>query len=146
MSDPTFTPDGLSVSYWANKRNGAESGTLMIVPADGSAPPRPVLATTSDQDADPAWSPDGSLLAFRRSEKEDWNIWLTDRDGKSLRRLTKARGRDQDPEWSPDGTRIVFRSERDGDPDLFVMNADGSKQRLVASRRGDDGKPSWNRR
>lgn len=95
----------------------------------------------------PAWSPDGSQIAFssyelvgERTEKE---LYLMDADGANMRRLTNSPGSDWYPSWCPDGTRIAFVSERDGDKEVYVMNADGSGQQNVTLSPGADSQPAW---
>ena len=146
MSDPTFTPDGRNVTYWASARTNVDGGSLMTVPVDGSRSPRRLVPGEPGENADPVWSPDGTRLAFRRAEPGGYNIWVADRDGNGLERLTQAKGNDQEPSWSPDGRRIVFRSARSGVSDIYVMDADGSDQRLVAHHPKAQTGPAWNRR
>ena len=146
LDDPTFTPDGQSVTYWASEPTDLNGGTLMMAPVDGSSGPKVFLPGKPGQDADPAWSPDGSQLTFRRRGKDGHNIWVVNRDGTGLTQLTTAPGDDQDPSWSPDGRRIAFKSARNGEPDIFVMNADGSNQHLVLHNPEADDAPAWTRR
>ena len=146
LDDPTFTPDGASVTYWASEPSDLNGGTLMMVPTSGSSAPEVFLPGRPGQDADPAWSPDGSQLTFRRRGKDGHNIWVVNRDGSGLTQLTTAPGDDQDPSWSPDGRRIAFKSARNGEPDIFVMNADGSNQHLVLHNPEADDAPAWTRR
>ncbi len=81
---------------------------LFTIRPDGSG----VKALThSDLDNfDPAWSPDGSSIAFTRSDGQRSTIWKMDASGANLRQLTprKSGVRDSQPAWSPDGLRIVF--------------------------------------
>jgi Tol biopolymer transport system component len=75
----------------------------------------------------PAWSPDGSRIAFNGASGE--GVFVMNVDGTSERYL--ARG--GNPDWSPDGTRIIFNDA--DEQGIFVMNADGSGVvRLVDSR------------
>lgn len=112
--------------------NGVE---LHVANADGSG----ATALTSDElyQQDPAWSPDGSTIAFTASNQSDyaWEIFLVNPDGSDLRRITDYDGYDQGPVWSPDGRSIAFTSDRYRGPDRqgesqeglpYVMNADGS--------------------
>jgi dipeptidyl aminopeptidase/acylaminoacyl peptidase len=73
----------------------------------------------------PAWSPDGSQIAFNGAAHD--GIFVMNADGTGVRHL----GRGHNPDWSPDGTRIVFDDE-DG---IFAMHADGSAVRKVIDRR-----------
>jgi len=80
--------------------------------------------------AEPAWSPDGTRMAFVLSTPEhlgayagDGDIYLVNADGSGLTQLTEGL-QAAAPAWSPDGTRIVFA--RDQGTSLVVMNADGS--------------------
>lgn len=69
-------------------------------------------------DSDPAWSPDGKLVAFtsNRTDEPDNNrntdIWIVAADntdkGQTLRRLTTNPGSDDSPAWSPDGRSITY--------------------------------------
>lgn len=56
---------------------------------------------------DPAWSPDGSLLAVSRmDEREQVDIWLVDRDGRGLRRVMDTPEVDRRPVWlTREGTK-----------------------------------------
>jgi dipeptidyl aminopeptidase/acylaminoacyl peptidase len=69
----------------------------------------------------PAWSPDGSKIAFWRKD----GIYLAERGGGRLRLIRK---RGLSPSWSPDGTKIAYSDSNR----IYVMNADGTGQRLLA--------------
>ena len=96
----------------------------------------------------PAWSPDGTEIAFASGGARYEQIWIVGVDGTNLRRLTGPNVIDADPQWSPDGRRIVFRRidpyrARKGYA-LFVVNIDGSGERQLtpwALRAGDH--PDW---
>lgn len=75
-----------------------------------------LLKLTSNQvwDTDPAWSPDGTKIAFSSERDGDFDadIWVMAADGTGMVNRTDGAGRDVQPAWSPDGTKIVF--VRDG--------------------------------
>jgi Tol biopolymer transport system component len=62
------------------------------------------------EDAQPAWSPDGTRIAFERWEdSSDPELWIMDADDSgTARRLLQERQTGRGPVWSPDGSRIAF--------------------------------------
>ena len=73
----------------------------------------------------PAWSPDGSRIAFNSDEPRPRDIYVMNADGSDVTPLTDNSDQDYSPAWSPDGSRIAFVSDRLG-VHIYVMNADGS--------------------
>jgi dipeptidyl aminopeptidase/acylaminoacyl peptidase len=94
-------------------------------------------------DVFPAWSPDGSRLAFTRSfylEGQTANIFAVDRSGSNLRLIARD-GNNLAPDWSPDGTRIAYAHGYHGF-ELRVMSADGSGRRSLGPA-GPVSHPRW---
>lgn len=110
------------------KANGAELAPLTIHPGF---------------DGDPAWSPDGSKIAFTSNRDGNTEIYVMNADGSNQVRLTSHGASDYQPTWSPDGTKIAFSSDRNGNTDVYVMNANGSNQVRLTVSAAPDGDPYW---
>jgi Tol biopolymer transport system component len=100
-------------------------------------------------DVDPAWSPDGTKIAFMRDSANVTNsgsaqdIYVMNADGTGQVRLTDDSGDDSSPAWSPDGTKIAFRSNREQSSDIWIMDADGGNVRRLTNNGGANTNPSW---
>jgi len=90
---------------------------------------------------DPAWSPNGSTIAFASKRSGTFDLYAMSRDGSGSRRLTSTKEDDAQPAWSPDGDRIAFA--RAASSRLFVMNADGSGARRVTDEDVEESEPAW---
>ena len=102
------------------------------------------LTSNVAEDSTPAWSPDGSKIAFTSNRDGAGDIYLMDADGSDVVRLTYTPARETSPVWSPDGKKIIFDSERDGNRELYIMNIDGSDQtRLTFNPTADAGAVSF---
>lgn len=90
---------------------------------------------------EPAWSPDGTRIAFYTNRDGNFEIYTVRPDGTDLKRLTDNDARDTELNWSPDGTRIAFISNRDGQGTIYVMNADGTDPARLLEGRANS--PVW---
>jgi Tol biopolymer transport system component len=111
--------------------------------ADGTG----VTRLTNDplRDAEPAWSPDGTKIAFTSNRDGNHEIYVLNADGTGVTRLTNDPLRDAEPAWSPDGTKIAFSRSGYLGPEIlveqiYVMNADGSGAKGLTTNGWG---PSW---
>lgn len=87
----------------------------------------------------PAWSPDGSEIAFSMNG----SIWLVPVAGGEATQLTANANYDGDPSWSPDGKRIAFSRDTGRVIDIWSINADGSDERAVTQDKLISVAPGW---
>ena len=125
----------------SNGRILYEDGSYLVsMNPDGSGKARLHGAAAG---AAPAWSPDGSLIAFQAVIRGDSDIYVVDAAGSRIREITFSRAFDGDPSWSPDGRRLAFESNRDGNVDVFTIGLDGSNETRLTTSAAFDGDPAW---
>jgi Tol biopolymer transport system component len=101
--------------------------------ADGNN--KRALTTTSTQ-SEPAWSPDGTKIAFRGDVNGEFDIVILDAEDGSTTHVDLP-GVQWTPTWSPDGRWIAFAQRMSqGDPfEIYRMRSDGSDVTLVSGGR-----------
>ncbi len=117
---------------------------IYVMDANGSNEIR--LTTSLAYDDQPAWSPDGSTLAFMTDRDGNFEIYSMPGVGGVPTRLTNNPAADGFPAYSPDGTKIAFVRGDLRNPSTFeiwVMNANGSNQLRLTNDTVIDGVPSW---
>jgi len=106
----------------------------------------------------PAWSPDGSRIAFASTPNGNYDIFVLALAPTQSRadatepaelvlevvNLTNDPAKDMRPARSPDGSQIAFASNRGGDFDIFVVNADGSgRLQNLTQTPANEFNPAW---
>lgn len=140
---PAISPDGRRI---AAARFDGNVPSIYVMDADGTNLKK---VGRSSGDYWPAWSPDGSRIAFRSTVDVGGNafgrIFLMNVDGTGLVQLTEDPDptdpyspSDDCPRWSPDGNKILFT--RNGV--LQTMNADGTGLTSLGNEDGS-GPADW---
>jgi Tol biopolymer transport system component len=153
---PTWSPDGTKIAFVREVPEGPflDRREIFVMTADGQDATRLSFRDPAAGDLaafEPAWSPDGSRIAFTRTVPSPSlitadDIFVMNADGTNVTRLThndtSIGQTNSSPSWSPDGSRIAFFSSRDGRAGIFTMRSDGTDvTRLSGGDRGRE--PAW---
>ncbi len=111
------------------------------------ANPTNITNTSNTFSQNPAWSPDGTKIAFARAQSTPAghsDIYVMNANGSNVIRLTATSNNDEgEPAWSPDGTKIAYHSDQNSNLDIYVMNANGSNPTRLTTDPDDDTQPAW---
>lgn len=100
---------------------------------------RPVRLTYSPAlEVSPTWSPNGYEIAFSSDRTGAPQVYVMDREGSNLRRLTWVGGYNDQAAWSPMGDRLAFARQA-GDFQIMTIAADGSDEKWL----GVGEQPKW---
>ncbi len=133
---PTPTPSKLiysSIDTVSGKKQ------IYSIKSDGTGKTNLSNSSTTD-DTDLAWSPDGTKIAFGRN-----GLWVMNADGSNqvnLNVFNYSVWYADDPSWSPDSSRIVLK-QWTSTPDLFVINADGTNFSRVTDSSDHEDWMTW---
>jgi TolB protein len=128
----TWSPDGKEIVF-AGFAKGSPRQWLYAVPADGSTAPRPLtIHAQIARPSQPAWSPDGSKIAFSITTLPDAGLYVMNADGTDVRRIADGHG----AVWSPDSSMLAFRENGN-----HTVHVDGTH--LVDLPRGSWAGLSW---
>jgi Tol biopolymer transport system component len=141
---PSWSPDGITVAFLRGK-TGCEASrpggaAIHLIGPDGSNERQLTFPSESQTDESPAWSPDGSMIAFVRYVVADSTvtagaIYVIEADGTGERKVADL-GSMTTVSWSPDGGYLGFT-----DGGTRIVAQDGSDLRAV----GDEESccPAW---
>jgi Tol biopolymer transport system component len=119
---------------------------LWVLPLEGARPEAELcdlLSSTRDE-TNPQYSPDGTKVAFESSRSGYSEIWVSSRNAADARQLTHFNGpATGSPHWSPDGTGLVFDSRMNRIGTIFVIPVAGGVPKAISSGQAHSVVPSW---
>jgi dipeptidyl aminopeptidase/acylaminoacyl peptidase len=110
---PALSPDGGQIVYVLRTSDAEADRSVRSLWRVGTQTGEPEQLTRGQQDNAPAWSPDGTRLAFLRAQDGPAQLWLLPSGGGEPEQLTTLPLGAGDPVWSPDGTKIAFCAAAD---------------------------------
>jgi Tol biopolymer transport system component len=117
----SWSPDSRQIAF-ADLRDNGSIPQIYTMGANGASQLRVRPDVDTQIETDPAWSPDGTRIAFVRRSQTATDLFLMNPDGSGLVNLTNTPAAPKSsPTWSPDGKRIAFVSKGD----VFAISAGG---------------------
>ena len=143
VSNLAWTPNGREIVF-ASRLGG--KNRLYRIPVEGGG--AEWLAATGSEAQYPAFSRDGSRLAWRQNTSDEDIFRLALKSGSEsippVASLIVSTALEASPRYSPDGKRIAFVSNRSGSDEIWVCGGDGENPIRLTSFRGPlAGSPSW---
>ena len=114
---------------------------LQVADADGQGVQ--TVLKSAEPLISPAWSPDGSKLAYVSFEDRKPVIYVQNMLTGSRQMLANFKGSNSAPSWSPDGSKLALVLTRDDGSQLYTINADGSGLKRLTFGGGIDTEPDW---
>ncbi len=127
---PALSPDGKRATFKA-------LNDLWIYDIGASARR---LTNDTYYEIDPAWSPDGSKIAYASDKAGSQDIYIRDVTNGNEVRATSLPGAEVAPAWSRDGRMLAFTTQAG---DVAVLTLDTSEVRTVLKGLNAPGRPTW---
>lgn len=140
QGDPSFSPTGEHLAFVSNKEGEPKIYIIQLSPTLSN----PHLLTKKYRGSNcPAWSPDGTKIAFCAITKGVRQIHVYDMLNREDFQVTFSSGNKESPSWAADSEHLVFSGLNGKIFDLYVINIVTSKITKITEGMGNKRFPSW---
>lgn len=143
---PSFSPDGKQIAFVSNK-DGSPRVYLMDIPPPNMSLKNikaKMLSKYSKESSAPAWSPDGTKIAYCAMTNGIRQIWMYDLEKNEERQLTQGKVHKENPSWGPNSQHLVYNTNDPvADSELYIINTNQQGSSKISSGKGDKRFPCW---
>jgi TolB protein len=140
--EPAPNPPGGGSGTLAFAMLAGAQRDLFALPHGASQPIR--LTDNPADDRDPAWSPDGTRIAFSSRRDGNWELYVLALRTGEITRVTYDLAYEGEPAWSPDSQWLVYEAYYEGNLDIYIIKSDGAEGPYQITRNpGPDYDPAW---
>lgn len=130
------------IAYVVAKRNmNPPRYELQVADSDGYNPESIVESTQPIMS--PAWSPDGSRLAYVSFERRRAEIYVQNLLVGTREPVASYSGINGAPAWSPDGRKLALTLSQDGNPEIYILDLVSKALTRLTDSAAIDTEPTW---
>jgi len=116
---------------------------LQVADTDGFNPKN--IVKSAEPIMSPAWSPDGSKIAYVSFESKKSAIYIQTLATGERQKVSDLPGINGAPAWSPDGSQLALTLSKDGNPDIYVLDLASRNLTRITDHFAIDTEPSWSK-
>ncbi len=114
---------------------------LQVADVDGYNPN--TLLTTNQPLLSPAWSPEGTRLAYVSFEGQGSAVYVQEVATGRRERVSAEPGLNSAPAWSPDGRRLALTLSKEGDPEIYILDLSSRRLQRITNDPSIDTEAVW---
>ncbi|SFC53884.1 Tol-Pal system beta propeller repeat protein TolB [Massilia yuzhufengensis] len=126
---------------YVKEDRAARNYTLAVADADGEN--EIIAARGREPIISPAWSPDGTKVAYVSMEDRKPVVYLQDLMTGRRNVISNVKGNNSAPSWSPDGRTLAVALSKDGNTEVYTVNSDGTGHRRLTNSPSIDTEPQF---
>ena len=132
-----------SIAYVTVERKTGSAPVYKLQVADTDGHNSKTALTSDEPIMSPAWSPDGSSLAYVSFENKQSEIYIQHLADKQRERVSSRAGINGAPVWSPDGKKLALTLSKGSNTDIYILDLASKKLTQLTQHWAIDTEPAW---